>query len=74
MEVVNTQPLRPKKNVQFMNEAEIMSPKFSSPPSSQMSSSSNLKITPPEQQQQQQQQQFIKDSNKSKNSSNLRQI
>ena len=39
-------PTRPKKNVQFSQEPEIMSPKFSSPPSSQMSSSSNLKQSP----------------------------
>lgn len=45
-------PSKPRKNVQFMQEAEIMSPKFSSPPSSQMSSSSNLKASPPQQQQQ----------------------
>ena len=44
----NTQLTRPKKNVQFVQEAEIMSPKFSSPPSSQMSSSSNLKSSPPD--------------------------
>ena len=48
-EIVITQTVKPKKNVQFVCEAEVMSPKFCSPPSSQQSSTSNLKASPPDQ-------------------------
>ena len=44
--VASSQSHKPRKNVQFVQEAEIMSPKFSSPPSSQLSSPPNLKASP----------------------------